>query len=353
MPIHEVREGESLNSIAFEYGFTWKYLWDLPENKSIKDKRGDPNVLYPGDEVFFPDKEEKQESGGTEARHKFELPGVPFVVRIMLLDTRHEPLAGAEWYFEIDGVRTETKLTQADGRIEQKVSAKASSVVLYINGRRMPLKQRFLNPANTVTGIQQRLANLGYEVGPVDGVLGPRTRAALRRFQIDEEGHELEPTGEPDEKTIKRLRQLHENVVFDDHRNRLPADELASGGIPPQDDHHYERTRSSEEGEDEAEEQEEDVAESEDDEVDNIYEEDSSRDFEEEADVAGGADRTMSVRSLQRMLVHMGYDPGPVDNIMKPRTVEAIKLFQEFEGLTVNGNVDPPTRAKLRRAYTV
>ncbi|MGH6920707.1 MAG: trypsin-like peptidase domain-containing protein, partial [Geminicoccaceae bacterium] len=34
-------------------------------------------------------------------------------------------------------------------------------------------------------GVQQRLADLGYDPGPVDGVVGPRTRAAIRAFQAD------------------------------------------------------------------------------------------------------------------------------------------------------------------------
>jgi TPR repeat protein/S1-C subfamily serine protease len=34
-------------------------------------------------------------------------------------------------------------------------------------------------------GLQQRLADLGYDPGPVDGAVGPRTRAAIRAFQAD------------------------------------------------------------------------------------------------------------------------------------------------------------------------
>jgi peptidoglycan hydrolase-like protein with peptidoglycan-binding domain len=34
-----------------------------------------------------------------------------------------------------------------------------------------------------VSGVQARLQNLGFDPGKVDGVLGPRTRAAIRTFQ--------------------------------------------------------------------------------------------------------------------------------------------------------------------------
>ena len=39
-------------------------------------------------------------------------------------------------------------------------------------------------PSNIVMGIQRELLNLGYfEVGFIDGIIGPRTCAALKRYQ--------------------------------------------------------------------------------------------------------------------------------------------------------------------------
>ncbi len=45
-----------------------------------------------------------------------------------------------------------------------------------------------------VANTQSALATLGYEPGPVDGVLGPRTSAAIREYQYD---HELPIDGQP------------------------------------------------------------------------------------------------------------------------------------------------------------
>ncbi len=39
--------------------------------------------------------------------------------------------------------------------------------------------------SETVRDIQSNLARMGYDPGPVDGVAGPRTRAAIRRYQRD------------------------------------------------------------------------------------------------------------------------------------------------------------------------
>ncbi len=50
--------------------------------------------------------------------------------------------------------------------------------------------------------IQVRLLDLGYDVGEVDGLLGPRTHAALRAFQADQG---LPVTGLPDGNTQRAL----------------------------------------------------------------------------------------------------------------------------------------------------
>jgi peptidoglycan hydrolase-like protein with peptidoglycan-binding domain len=64
--------------------------------------------------------------------------------------------------------------------------------------------------AAQVRQVQQKLNDLGYHAGSVDGVLGPQTDSALRQFQharyLDATGHidsktlaalEREPTGHP------------------------------------------------------------------------------------------------------------------------------------------------------------
>jgi peptidoglycan hydrolase-like protein with peptidoglycan-binding domain len=51
--------------------------------------------------------------------------------------------------------------------------------------------------------LQERLNQLGYKVGTVDGVIGPRTTEALRKFQSD---NNLSATGTLDAQTIKKLR---------------------------------------------------------------------------------------------------------------------------------------------------
>ena len=56
MPEHMVVAGDCILSIAEENGFQWKTIWNHAANSKLKADRGDPNVLFPGDVVFVPDK---------------------------------------------------------------------------------------------------------------------------------------------------------------------------------------------------------------------------------------------------------------------------------------------------------
>src|SRR5262245_39619811 len=61
-----------------------------------------------------------------------------------------------------------------------------------------------LSPTSDITAAQQRLKDRGYYAGPVDGVIGPRTAAALRAYQRD---HGLKATGQVDSPTASALNE--------------------------------------------------------------------------------------------------------------------------------------------------
>jgi peptidoglycan hydrolase-like protein with peptidoglycan-binding domain len=60
-----------------------------------------------------------------------------------------------------------------------------------------------------VRDAQQALRDLGYEPGPIDGRVGPRTRTALLRYQHAEG---LPATGRLDTETMVRL-DIHQRVL--------------------------------------------------------------------------------------------------------------------------------------------
>lgn len=59
-----------------------------------------------------------------------------------------------------------------------------------------PARQPFVLEA------QRALRDLGYDPGPLDGICGPKTRAALEKYQTTER---LPATGELDGLTLQRL----------------------------------------------------------------------------------------------------------------------------------------------------
>jgi hypothetical protein len=56
--------------------------------------------------------------------------------------------------------------------------------------------------SSTVRNVQQALQNKGYDVGPIDGVMGPKTQSALREFQ-QQQG--LTRSGRIDRQTLSAL----------------------------------------------------------------------------------------------------------------------------------------------------
>lgn len=53
------------------------------------------------------------------------------------------------------------------------------------------------------------------------------------------------------------------------------------------------------------------------------------------------------VKTAQEALKAKGYDPGPIDGILGPRTSSALRAFQKSEGLSETGHLDSGTRDKL------
>lgn len=57
-------------------------------------------------------------------------------------------------------------------------------------------------PPEQVKLIQQRLLELGFDAGPVDGILGPKTIGAVKQFQTS---RKIPVTAKPDDKTVAAL----------------------------------------------------------------------------------------------------------------------------------------------------
>ena len=87
-----VQQGDHLSKIAAEEGFAnFHTILDDPDNAELAKKR-DPHVLFPGDELAIPDRQDGEESGATENVHKFQTDLQPLYLRCKLLDIDGKPI---------------------------------------------------------------------------------------------------------------------------------------------------------------------------------------------------------------------------------------------------------------------
>ena len=248
---HEVQEGECVSSIAKDTGHFWETIWDDPGNADLKQTRGDPNVLLPGDLVTIPELQPKEETGETEQLHRFRRKGEPAMLRLQLLQEAEEeeeeeqestedsqqaadgqssdvdsyaggdptlepeqgedrPRANVPYTLIIDGEQ-HTGQTDDDGRIEVPIPGNARGGRLILNPgtdeeETIPLNLGHTSPISEICGVKERLANLGFPCGQTDDEETAELEAAVRAFQRK---HGLEETGQADQTTRDRLRELH------------------------------------------------------------------------------------------------------------------------------------------------
>ena len=207
MPSIKLQQGDCLSSIALSNGFDPTTVWEHGNNSDLRDRRTNPNALLPGDSLFVPEIEEKQADAPTDKLTTFKLTVGPIRLRVRL--TRHtKPRADEAYKLELDDGVTLEGSTDGDGWIDQPISITAKSGKLSLReGKEVhELKLGHLDPHDEPTGVQARLRGLGFYFGEIDGKIGPKTKAALRRFQ---EAQGLSITGEADDDTASALRDAY------------------------------------------------------------------------------------------------------------------------------------------------
>jgi hypothetical protein len=206
MPKRTIGQGENIPSIAAESGFFSDTIWNHPENAKLKELRKDMNVLMVGDEVFVPEKTLREESGATEQKHRFKRKGEPHKLKMKLM-AMGKPRANEEYVIDIGGRLINGK-TDAGGKIEQTIPGSAGSGTLILRGGKE--KHAFsvgnLDPIDEVSGVQQRLNNLGFNCGPEDGKMSDTLSGALTKFQAK---HNLPVTGKIDDNVKAKLKEFY------------------------------------------------------------------------------------------------------------------------------------------------
>ncbi len=173
-----VQQGEHLSGIAAQEGFAnFHTIWDRPENEELRSSlHRDPHVLFPGDSLFVPDREDREESRATDASHTFQTEMRPLFLRVKLLDINGDPIAGANSNVTIDGAAAPDVASGGDGMVEQRIGRTATAAELTVHlppaddgppdpTWKLPVKIGSLNPVTKCSGQQARLNNMGYFAG--------------------------------------------------------------------------------------------------------------------------------------------------------------------------------------------
>jgi peptidoglycan hydrolase-like protein with peptidoglycan-binding domain len=140
-----------------------------------------------------------------------------------------------------------------------------------------------------VRAVQRELAARGYDVGPEDGTLRDKTKAAIETYQG---GHGLPVTGAPSDELLR-------HILLGDS----PAEGSATGAL---------------------------------------------RDVTA-AGATRGKDQSNDVRAVQQVLADLGYAPGKVDGAFGEATKRAILTFQRDRKIAQTGKITPDLLAELKR----
>lgn len=227
--VHVVRSGENLTRIAKQYGLgSWERIWKAPENAAFAQKRKNPNLLFPGDELHIPGvtvSEIVRPSGQT---HRIVLLDEAVEFRVVLQDHNQLPYKNEPYALHLlDSDRPEpprSGTTDAAGKVIESLPDSCRRVRVELPGPQLRFEfslQTLLpiptdadlkdaddpaTPPLAIKALQMRLRALGFDCGPIDGVMGPRTRRALAL--VDGSAPVPDPTYDPMEVDDDELERL-------------------------------------------------------------------------------------------------------------------------------------------------
>jgi len=205
---YTIQQGDHLSSIAKTYGFrSYTVIWNHAQNAALKKKRVNPNVLFPGDVLFIPDKKPKDEDGETTAVHLFRLNVPKLKLRVVIRGRDSKPIPNANCELEIDGAKQQLQ-ADGDGLVEKPIPATATGGTLRVPDFQIeaPIKIGHLDPIDEQSGLTGRLANLGYYRGDLQNVDPDELASAIEEFQCDQK---ITVDGKFGPQTMAKLKEVH------------------------------------------------------------------------------------------------------------------------------------------------
>ena len=206
MAIHIVQQGDHFSGIAHQYGFRdYQTIWNHPQNQALRKERSNPHVLYPGDQVFIPDKVNQITPASTGQRHRFKLSGKRLKLRLAVKDWNGKPIKNTPCTLVVEKQSYEL-VTDGEGIVSQDISPDAKVGKLSIQNMEISLLIGHLDPVDLMSGWRERLNNLGYNAGDAEAEDDSKLRSAIEQFQHD---HDLFRDGVCGPKTQAALLKVH------------------------------------------------------------------------------------------------------------------------------------------------
>lgn len=287
---YTVKGSDHLSSIAIQQGlFNFATLWEHNKAKLKEKQREDPNVLFHGDRVVpkgdefdVPDVGKKPKDGSADQVNKFQVPLATLWLRLRIVNNDFSPVKGAKYSLTIPDVPECTGKTDDSGHIEIEIPdyfkkrdsayARTAALVVRVKAQdtdgesadesddqkkavkpkpvvrgevpvQWSLKIGRLNPIleiapdeRCVSGVQARLNNLNFNTGPVDGMVGPNTTAAVIAFKtLFRIGSAQGKEGQPNHMMQTDLKRVHdgEKPVSPPAKDAPVAPPLLSESNPP------------------------------------------------------------------------------------------------------------------------
>lgn len=217
MQPYVIRRGDYLLKVAYESGFDADSVWDNARNSDLRTLRKDPNILAPGDMLFIPDASDgpdyKTLQTGSTNSFVSQAPPTPVTVKFCDPALASQPCTIAE----LPDLRD--LKTDANGVLTFQAPVSLETATVRFAGVNPAVmfacQLGRLDPVDTLTGIFQRLQNLGYiddaaefeadDLNLLRGGLnvlkisiqGPPSGALLAPAAPSDRGADTSPTGNP------------------------------------------------------------------------------------------------------------------------------------------------------------
>jgi N-acetylmuramoyl-L-alanine amidase len=222
--------GQDMLTIAKEKKLKYTKLVEL--NEPLIKKKRSVGMLAQGDRVRLPDPEpEKFEKAQVAKSNVHVIEGEPpkALLRLRLLHFGGQEVNGVTGHlsYNANGMNSVQSVTINNGILEHKLDLSVTEAKLALKfpktdlhpeyTQEYSLKISYLEPLSDNPGeeaevaaraAQARLNNLAFFCGKVDGIIGKKTRAALKSFQQSK--NDPNATGELNADTAKKLRAGHE-----------------------------------------------------------------------------------------------------------------------------------------------